>query len=296
MDTNEERIRRVLRRIEEDYADELDLDALAAVACLSRFHFSRVFSAYAGEGPMESLARVRVERAAELLASTGEKIADIAFACGFGSLSAFNATFKARVGATPGEYRKNPRELRNESEEPCPASVHTPPRNDFSRRILDMNVAVIEMAEREIAYVYKKGSLLDNRPAWDTLIAWAAERGIRPPEEFFIGMSDDPTIVPEDECSFYACATLPPGFEKQPGPVEYDSLPGGLYATYEFYDRPDRISLAYGVILRDWLPGSGYAQDSARPCFEISLNDPGSDPEGRARARLCVPLIRPRSG
>jgi AraC family transcriptional regulator len=296
---DEDRIERVLRFIDERYGEDIDLDRLAAVACLSRFHFAREFSARVGESPVERLTRVRVERAAELLASGDGKVADIAFRCGFGSLSAFNSAFRARMGASPSEYRKDgkkPQALGKEPRDPRDGDVHTQ-ATDFARRVLSMNVEVIDLSARDIAYVQKKGDILAVRPAWDALLAWASAKGLFGPGRDFIGMADDPTQVPAEDCRFYACVTLPDGFPKEPGPVEYDRLEGGPHAAYEFYDRPDRIVFAYGLVIDDWLPGSGYERDPGRPCFEVNLNDPASDPEGKSRLRICVPVrARPAAG
>jgi AraC family transcriptional regulator len=294
MPAGDDRIERVLRFIEESYREEIDLDRLAAVACLSRFHFCRAFAARVGESPLERLSRIRVERAAELLESGGGKIAEIAFSCGFGSLSAFNSAFKARMGSAPGEFRKNGNKPQAQGKPPREretAAEHTRP-NDFARRALSMNVTVIDLPARDIAYAQKRGDLMDARPAWDALLAWAAEKGLLGSGCDFIGMSDDPTLVPAEDCRFYACAALPEGFAKTPGPVEYDRLEGGPHAVYEFYDRSDRIIFAYGLVIKDWMPGSGYEQDPARPCCEINLNDPARDPEGKSRLRICVP-VRP---
>jgi AraC family transcriptional regulator len=288
-----DRTERVLRFIDERYAEVVDLDRLAAIACLSRFHFCRAFAARVGESPLERLTRVRVERAAELLASGGGKVADIAFGCGFGSLSAFNAAFKARMGSTPGEFRKhgNIPQVSGKRPEERPAAGGYAQLTDFARRALSMNVEVVELPARDIVYVQKKGDIMMVRPAWDALLAWAAQEGLsgRPGVDF-IGMSDDPTLVPAEDLRFYACATLPEGFERKSGPVEYDRLDGGLHAVYEFYDRPDRIIFAYGLVIKDWMPGSGYEQDPDRPCYEINLNDPASDLEGKSRLRICVPV------
>lgn len=292
---DEERIGRVLRFIDERYAEDLGLDDLASVACLSRFHFSRVFAARVGESPFERLARVRVERAAELLASGDRKVADIAYRCGFGSLSAFNAAFKARMGSSPSGYRKDgkkPQALSKPPRDLVAAEEHTPP-TEFVRKVLSMNVTVIDLPARDIAYVQKRGDILDARPAWDALLAWASAKGLSGPGSDFIGMADDPTLVPAEDCRFYACVTLPEDFAKEPGPVEFDRLEGGPHAVYEFYDRPDRIIFGYGIVIKDWLPQSGYEQDPGRPCFEINLNDPARDPEGKSRLRICVP-VRPR--
>src|SRR5512145_1340575 len=157
----EDRIERVLRFIDESHAEDIDLDRLAAVACLSRFHFCRAFAASVGESPFERLTRVRVERAAGLLASGRAKVADIAYGCGFGSLSAFNAAFKARTGSTPGAYRKKgniPQVLGKLPEERPGRDRHTRV-NDFARRVLSMNVTVIDLPARDIAYVQKKGDI-----------------------------------------------------------------------------------------------------------------------------------------
>ena len=299
VEEREDRIERVLRFIDERYAEDIDLDRLAGVACLSRFHFCRAFAAIVGESPFERLTLVRVRRAAELLASGRAKVADIAYGCGFGSLSAFNAAFKARTGSTPGEYRKGakngniPQVSGKRPGERSAADGHAQ-GTDFTRRVLSMSVKVIELPSRDIAYVQKRGDVMEARPAWDALLAWSAEKGLAGgPGVDFIGMSDDPTLVPAEDLRFYACVTLPEGFEKESGPVEYDRLDGGLHAVYDFYDRPERIVFAYGLVIKDWMPGSGYEQDPDRPCCEVNLNDPASDPEGKSRLRICVP-VRPR--
>jgi AraC family transcriptional regulator len=294
MPTGDDRIGRVLRFIDERFGEDIDLDRLAEVACLSRFHFCRAFAESVGESPLERLSRVRVERAAALLASGNGKVADIAYRCGFGSLSAFNAAFKARTGSTPSEYRKNGniQHVHSKARGERSASVEHAQATEFARRALSMNVKVIDLPARDIAYVQKRGDLMDARPAWDALLAWASEKGLLGEGGDFIGMSDDPTLVPAEDCRFYACATLPERFEKEPGPVEYDRLEGGPHAVYEFYDRSDRIIFAYGLVIEDWMPGSGYERDPARPCCEINLNDPARDPEGKSRLRICVP-VRP---
>lgn len=295
----DDRIARAAKYIDERYAEDIDLDLLAGVACLSRFRFSRLFAAETGEPAFERLARVRVERAASALASGDGKIADIAFRCGFGSLSAFNAAFSSRMGMPPSRYRRDAAEKGKEPEaigkvprEPAAPAAHTG-LTDFKRRALSMSVDVIDFPAARIAYVCKKGDLMDTRPAWDALLSWAAARALRPPERLFIGMSDDPTLVPAEECRFYACVSLPEGFAEEPGEVEFDLMEGGPCAAYDFFDKPERLVFAYGTVIGEWLPLSGYEQDGSRPCFEINLNDPAADPEGRSRARLCVP-IRPR--
>jgi AraC-like DNA-binding protein len=91
--------------MDRDYRDELDIAALAAVACVSQAHFIRTFRATFGETPHRYLQRRRVERAMYMLRTTTDPITDICMAVGFSSLGTFSRTFTEIVGETPTRYR-----------------------------------------------------------------------------------------------------------------------------------------------------------------------------------------------
>ena len=92
------RIAEVLRHIEDHAADPLDLDALASVARLSKYHFLRVFRQAIGMAPYQFLLNVRMRRAAVRLARSSETILSIALDAGFGDLSTFNKRFRGIFG------------------------------------------------------------------------------------------------------------------------------------------------------------------------------------------------------
>ncbi len=87
------------------YGRELDVAALARLACCSPSHFSRTFRATFGETPHRYLQRRRVERAMFLLRSTGTSVTEVCWAVGFASLGTFVRTFGRVVGETPTAYR-----------------------------------------------------------------------------------------------------------------------------------------------------------------------------------------------
>src|SRR6202165_6350186 len=87
------------------YAEPLYVPAVAAVANLSRAHFSRSFRAAFGETPHRSLQRRRVERSMFLLRETDRNITDVCLDVGFGSLGTFSRTFRDIVGVNPTDYR-----------------------------------------------------------------------------------------------------------------------------------------------------------------------------------------------
>jgi AraC family transcriptional regulator len=101
------RMNRVVDHIQSHLADPLDLERLAAVACFSPFHFHRVFRGWMGETLQSFVHRLRLERAAQLLAFDQlSSISDIALDCGFSSSSAFARAFKAAFGVSASDWRK----------------------------------------------------------------------------------------------------------------------------------------------------------------------------------------------
>lgn len=97
--------RRVMDLIEAHLDEPLTLDRLAAEARLSTFHFAKMFRISFGMPPHRYLTARRIERAKRLL-GTQQPLGDVALACGFGSQSHFNRTFKAATQRTPGEWRQ----------------------------------------------------------------------------------------------------------------------------------------------------------------------------------------------
>lgn len=90
------------------YAEPLDIDALATIACSSPAHFIRTFAATFGETPHRYLQRRRVERAMALLRTTELPVQDVCVAVGWSSLATFTRTFREIVGVTPARFRAEP--------------------------------------------------------------------------------------------------------------------------------------------------------------------------------------------
>jgi transcriptional regulator GlxA family with amidase domain len=105
----EEQNRRLLRArdaMDRDYAEPLDIRALAHIAQVSEAHFIRTFRATFGETPMRYLQRRRVERAMFMLRSTERSVTDICMDVGFSSLGTFSRVFRDIVGEPPSAYRE----------------------------------------------------------------------------------------------------------------------------------------------------------------------------------------------
>jgi AraC-like DNA-binding protein len=98
-------LRRARDHIDRHFAEELDLDELAAVARLSKFHFLRSFAKVYGLTPLAYLGERRVERAQDLLRTSNLTVTEICHAVGYSSLGSFSARFREVTGETPSAFQ-----------------------------------------------------------------------------------------------------------------------------------------------------------------------------------------------
>lgn len=98
-------LRRVRDRIDRDFAEPLDVDALARGVNMSAGHLSRQFKQAYGEPPYSYLMTRRIERAMTLLRRGDLNVTDVCFAVGFSSLGTFSTRFTELVGVSPSVYR-----------------------------------------------------------------------------------------------------------------------------------------------------------------------------------------------
>jgi transcriptional regulator GlxA family with amidase domain len=99
------RLRRVRDLMDRDYAEPLDVPALARAALMSPGHFSRSFRAAFGETPYSYLMTRRIERAKALLRRGDLTVTEVCFAVGCSSLGSFSSRFTELVGESPSAYR-----------------------------------------------------------------------------------------------------------------------------------------------------------------------------------------------
>lgn len=100
------RLRRVRDRIDRDYAQPLDVEALARGANMSAGHLSRQFRLAYGESPYSYLMTRRIERAMALLRRGDLSVTEVCFAVGCASLGTFSTRFTELVGMPPSTYRQ----------------------------------------------------------------------------------------------------------------------------------------------------------------------------------------------
>jgi AraC-like DNA-binding protein len=100
------RLRRVRDRMDRDYAQPLDVEALARAEHMSAGHLSRAFRLAYGESPYGYLMTRRIERAMALLRRGDLTVTEVCFAVGCTSLGSFSSRFSELVGMSPSSYRE----------------------------------------------------------------------------------------------------------------------------------------------------------------------------------------------
>lgn len=104
-------VERVVCHMRAHLDEPLNLDHLAQIAAISKFHFVRVFDEITGATPHHFLACLRVQRAKELLLTSETSITEICLEVGYASLGSFSKTFASLVGVPPQDFRKMPKRL-----------------------------------------------------------------------------------------------------------------------------------------------------------------------------------------
>jgi transcriptional regulator GlxA family with amidase domain len=127
------RLRRVKDRMDREYAQPLDVEALARGVHMSAGHLSREFKDAYGESPYAYLMTRRIERAMALLRRGDLSVTEVCFAVGCSSLGTFSTRFTELVGVPPSTYRRESARLRAEMPSCVTKQVTRPVRNREAR-------------------------------------------------------------------------------------------------------------------------------------------------------------------
>jgi AraC-like DNA-binding protein len=102
----DERIQRAKNYIKLNYTRSISLATVSSVACVSKYHFCKIFKNKEGASFKEYVTGLRIKKAAELLMNSNISVAEVAYNVGFSSQSHFTALFRSWIKITPGEFRK----------------------------------------------------------------------------------------------------------------------------------------------------------------------------------------------
>lgn len=278
------RINRVVNYTQTNFSESLNLDALADVACLSRYHFTRVFQSHLGRSPFEFLTSCRLEKAAQKLAhEKGTRITDIALECGFSSSQTFSRAFKERYHLSPRRFRESGNWLLAQTEK------------ETSIRGIEngtgLTVSIEARLEYRVAYVRHIGPYLDLdggiSRTFTTLYRWARDHGFWHHDAFMMGLCpNNPVLTPSDLC-MYDVAIPVPDWVTEDETVSIQVIPAGTYAVLTVSGSPTEIYLAWEWLGSTWLPttNANYVLNNNYEIYRAVNGRPGDTYQG---VELCM--------
>jgi AraC family transcriptional regulator len=260
----EHQLIKVIEFIGKHLDDKLTLNQLSDVACFSKYHFHRLFTAYTGLSLQQYIRWLRLKRAAhQLIVDKDKTIIEIAINAGFESHEAFTRVFKQVCGTSPSTFRAK-------------SSWHAwekPPYCLPQRGKIMMNVVIKNIQARRLAVLEHRGSPEKVGESINRLVNWAKSQtmSLKPKagEAFGFGYDDPKTTEPE-EFRFDLGITVPEQL-KINGDVIEKRLPSGRYAVAIHKGSRDTISDTVYGLYRDWLPKSG-EQLGDLPCIFCYYN------------------------
>ena len=272
------RLERVFKWLADHLDDGLDLATLADVACLSPYHFHRIYHSMQGETVTETVRRLRLHRAAVELITGELPVQRIARRAGYGSQEAFTRAFKSAYGVPPARYRA--------SFVPIPTAGKP---EDAMDSTMTYHATIREAAPIRVAALPHHGDYQKIATTFERLGALAGGQNLfRTATRSFGIYYDDISVVPRDALRSDACLTAPDDWTPQ-GELELREIRGGRYAVTLHVGPYAELERAYKWLYGTWLAQSGEEPADA-PCVEEYLNDARTVPPTELRTEIWLPL------
>ena len=286
-------VQQMIEHVAQHLDEALALESLAARACLSPFHFHRVFRGMVGETPLELARRLRMERAAWQLARTDASVTEIAFNAGFETHEAFTRAFRSCYGDPPSEFRR--RGVRRvELAAGCGVHFDEKPvvplfiARDTGGRHMDVEIK--QMPEQRVAAVRHIGPYNQIGEAFNRLgqVAGAAGLFANPAAAMIALYHDDPESTPADQLRSDAGVAVSRD-AVLPAELAEQRLPAGRYAKTVHVGGYDKLGDTWARFLGEWLPESGERLGPG-PSYERYVNDPRATPKDKLLTEIYVPI------
>lgn len=254
------RMDRVINYIYAHLDDEIDLNHLAEVACMSPYHWHRIYRGFSGETIAATVRRLRLHRGANQLINTNLSLSEIVAQSGYGSLSAFSRAFSASYQVPPARYRENGN-----------AASLVAKTIEGNAEMYD--VTIVETDTMIMVGLFHEGPYAQIGKAFEKLNIFAKKMGMENPNTKTMALYyDDPDILPAGELNSFAGLV-----EQNPSdpdePFERIEVKGGRFAVMRFKGAYAALPKAYDWLYGSWLVQSGQNLRDA-PCLEAYLNNP----------------------
>ena len=269
------KINRVVNYMRTHLDDPLNLQTLADVACISKYHFINVFQKYSGETPIQYLSRVRLEQAIDSLVYFPDlSITDVAYNCGYKNPLAFSRAFAKRFRISPSGYRSKNLWCFDQYPENQMQTIEYKrlnvriPKIDKIKKVVEIR----SWEESRLAYIRHKGGY-GLKDSIRKLIHWAKRQDIWDDDSLIVGIvPHHPAVTPIRFCCYDVALPVCNGVVED-NVVSIQTIPRSTCAvlTLVIDTESGMGHAAWDWLIADWLPNSGMVRALEVPCFERYL-------------------------
>lgn len=257
----------------------LDVNTLADRACMSVYHFHRIYREFTGEPINATVRRMRLAKASVMLLHSRMSQADIAEKVNYGSVEAFNRAFKKHYGVTPNAFRNSHKQ---------PPINHTTFYPSTSREYqLMYKVEQSNTSELTLIGLPHSGDYMQIGNAFEKLGVIAKSNDLLNDNTRFIGIYyDDPKSVSQTELRAMACISAPEIMQDDLDPqLQILTLPASKCVSLLFKGDYAELEQPYDWLFGEWIPQSG-VELADFPPFEEYLNDLKNTPPSELLTRI----------
>ncbi len=252
MTNNHDRYHRVFEYIDKHLDEVLNVDVLSQIACLSKFHFHRQFSALYGIGVGAYIRLVRLKRASyQLSFRDNQKVVEIAFIAGYESPEAFSNAFTRTMGQSPSAFRKQSHD--------APWQDKYEPISKLRQKVMiekaqTPEVSIVDFPETSIAVLAHKGPAETLGQTIRQFIAWRKQHHTPPTKsKTFNIVYDDPATTEPEQYRFDVCASVKAKVPDNNHGVINKIIPGGRCALVRHIGPDDIIEQTVSYLYGEWL-------------------------------------------
>ncbi|MDQ2084948.1 AraC family transcriptional regulator [Herbivorax sp. ANBcel31] len=282
-----QRIQDTIDYIDENLNEEITLDELAKISCLSKYYFHRMFSAMAGEPVMSYIRKRRLGRAVKQLNNTSLRIIDIALDNKFESQEVFIRAFVKHFGITPARYRKLKTKVQI-SDKISLLGINNNSKSGIQPKIviheakkavgMKLFTTLRENAEKSTiekfhSKVFKKRIDEIQGKVKANIIYGICENGYK----------DEDTLI------HTVCVEVGNNYTVPKGMEEFELI-YSRYLVFSHTGSAKEVANTYGYIYKDWLPCSGY--ELSKTGRDLQIYDQTKTTLGNSNVEMdiCVPI------
>jgi len=271
-------IDKVITYIDAHLDETPELDKLADLANLSKFHFHRIMKAFLNETLGSYINRIRFETAIKLLRYSSQPVNEKAYGVGYNTPSAFTKGFKKMFGVSPSYVRKHKNPIKGQTSKNV--------ENDFQ-----LVETVKNIQDIQVIFQQSKGKIGDNttNANWESLYTAAQKHQVLNRESKFYGINwDDPEITPNEKVRYDACISIPNNTQVRTY-FSSKTILGGKYLCFLYKGDYKNLGLVYNHIFKEWILKMDYDLRE-EPIFEQYINNKEITPTEDLLTEIFIPI------